>query len=151
MILELNYWVLLKTKLELLACSKNPSTRYNAVDIISTIIESPHLAKGSTNLSLENQIDILLERWFDASSRVRKKSIEILCKILENSEELSKNNDFLTRKGLLLITELLNAIISKKEDGPRVVKRVTEFLNKILFDNYQGFIVESEGGKKQKK
>ena len=122
-------WI--EERLELLTCSKNASTRYNALDIISCIIKST--GSNVSKFNLEDHINLLLERLHDISPRVRKKAIDIVCNILE-SLNFSSSDTFITQNGLHIWVDLLNSVIAKKDEVKRVAWRLVQFLSKILFE-----------------
>ena len=100
-------------RLEFLIGSKNPSTRYNALDILSWIIEGSMVENNKANVNLEDHLDLLLERLYDVSNKVKRKAIDIVWLILERSEEFeSKNNTFIKRNGLQTIVSMLNSLVT---------------------------------------
>jgi hypothetical protein len=83
--------------------------------------------------------------------RVRRKAINVMCDTIENILANVENYPFFISNGLDIITKLIIAIISKKDDGMRVNSRIVDFLQNILFEKSIVFdIVTQAKGKKRK-
>lgn len=119
-------------RLEVLSSSKNPSTRFNAVDLIDCLIHNTNHHQ-SKKFTYEKLIDLLLERCFDVSARVRKKSIDITCALLEDHDSHNDSDMGLIEKGLPIITTLINSVITYKTEATKVSNRIVSFLSKVLF------------------
>ncbi|CAI2384467.1 unnamed protein product [Moneuplotes crassus] len=129
-----NFISTIDKRLEYLTCSKNPSTRLNAIDIIATIL--PFFKQDLSSLSLESLVDILLARAYDSSSRVRKKSVEILLTIIEHSSDYDKSQSLLKQKGLILLVDLLTSVCTHKQDSSQTLPKISKFLSKILTSGF---------------